>query len=208
MNARFLNVDLEIWSSSKLDSLVHEMGGKLVVLYSGPWPGPKQHSLSLENSKYYQGPDASIHALCSAVEGLSAKERRLWAAARKQFDVGYELRAAERSSLFALRPDTLQRVAASPQPGTELRTMTWDEWNRLVSVSSGTTPAASDKPVSDKHVSTRLSHKPLARTFSNKLTSNKHSNPSTIYSSAPPATMKLSSIEGDVFVESEDPPNK
>jgi hypothetical protein len=111
MQPYFLNVDLEIESASELDSLAAEMGRRVAVLHSGPAAKPRRHILVLENSRQYRGPDATIHALCSLVEKLSPASRRVWNAARKEFDVGYELRTSERALKFALRPDTLERVA-------------------------------------------------------------------------------------------------
>jgi len=108
----FLNVDLEITarSKSRLDSLAAEIGKRVMVLYSGPTTG-KQYLLTMEILGLSKGPDATIHALCSLVEKLSPAARRTWDSAKKAFDVGYELQHSERSSRFALRPDTLQRVA-------------------------------------------------------------------------------------------------
>jgi len=110
----FLNVDLGIVLSSKRDlkSLLRAFSKEVFVLHSGPWPAGRKHFARLENSRDHNGPDANIHALCSSVERLSVKARGLWAAAHREFDVGYELRASERCSFFTLRPDTLQRVAA------------------------------------------------------------------------------------------------
>ena len=107
----FLNVDLEIESASKLDALASEMAKRVVVLYSGPASKPRRHLLALESARSHRDPDAAIHALCAAAESLSPASRRLWKAARKEFDVGYELRPSERSSRFSLRPDSLERVA-------------------------------------------------------------------------------------------------
>jgi len=106
----FLNVDLEIQSASKLDSLVAAMGKQVVVLHSGPGSA-KRYLLALESSREHKGPDATIHALCATVEGLPPTVRRIWNASRREFDVGYELRASERSSRFSLRPDTLERIS-------------------------------------------------------------------------------------------------
>jgi hypothetical protein len=105
----FLNVDLEIRSASKLDLIAEAMGERVIVLYCGPVSG-KRHLLALEISGRHKGPDATIHALCAAVERLPRTARRLWNKSRRTFDVGYELRASERSSSFSLRPDTLKRI--------------------------------------------------------------------------------------------------
>jgi hypothetical protein len=106
----FLNVDLEIESASKLDSLAAAMGKRVVILHSGPG-SKRRYLLALESSSQHKGADATIYALCALVEGLPPAVRRIWGAARKEFDVGYELRPSERSSRFTLRPDTLERMA-------------------------------------------------------------------------------------------------
>jgi hypothetical protein len=111
MRARFLNVDLDIESTSKLNLLVVEMGKRVVVLHSGRVSRSKRHLLRLESAGEHNGPDATIHALCKVVENLSPATRRVWDAARKEFNVGYELRPSERYSCFSLRPDTLERIA-------------------------------------------------------------------------------------------------
>jgi hypothetical protein len=107
----FRNVDLEIESASKLDLLASEMGKRVIVLHSGQVFKSKRHLLVLESSRQHRGPDATIHALCATVESLSPAARRVWQRARREFDIGYELRSSERSSRFTLRPDTLARVA-------------------------------------------------------------------------------------------------
>ena len=109
MKPNFLNVDLEIWSGSKLDGMSAEMGERVSVHYCGP--ARKRHLLAVANSRQYKSPDSAIHALCKVVETLSPAGRRIWSAARKTFDVGYQLRASERSSHFSLRPKTLARVS-------------------------------------------------------------------------------------------------
>lgn len=114
VKSHFLNVDLEIESASKLDSVAAEMGKRVIVLYSGPASKPRHHLLALEisSSRPRRNPDALIHALCAVVESLSPASHRIWQKARKEFDVGHELTPSEHSSRFSLRPDTLERVAA------------------------------------------------------------------------------------------------
>jgi hypothetical protein len=106
----FLNVDLEIESASKLDTLAAALGERVHVLYSGP-VSKRRRLLALESSGQYKNADETIHALCAVVESLSPAVHRVWSAAtRKEFDIGYELRASEFSSRFTLRTDTLERM--------------------------------------------------------------------------------------------------
>ena len=116
----FLNVDLEIESGAKLDTLLAEWGEKVFVLYHGPGvlkggpaPGLSRHLLPVEGNRPSRDPDAAIHALCALVEGLSPGARRRWDRARKSFDVGYRHLSGGSVVRFALRPDTLARVVAS-----------------------------------------------------------------------------------------------
>jgi hypothetical protein len=107
----FINVDLEIESLLKLDSLVAAMGERVMELHSGRMRRTKRNFVSLEISRQYRDPDATIHALCDVIEKLPSAVRRIWAASTKEFDIGYELRPFERSLRFSLRADTLQRIA-------------------------------------------------------------------------------------------------
>lgn len=108
MQAHFFNVDLEIRSPSKLDGLAAQMGKRVLVHHCGP--APKRHLLAVSSSRLCKSPDAAIHALCRIVESLPAAARRIWNRAHRTFDIGYGLRPAERSSHFALRADTLERI--------------------------------------------------------------------------------------------------
>jgi len=109
MKPHFLNVDLEIRSKAKLDSIAAEMGARVLVSYCGP--EQKRSFLAVESAREHKGPDATIHGLCAVVEALSPVARRIWNRARKVFDIGYELLPLESSCYFTLRPDTLERVA-------------------------------------------------------------------------------------------------
>ena len=110
MKPYFLNVDLEITTATKLEAVITEMGRHVIVLHSGLAAARKKHLLVLESSRQHAGPDSAIHALCSVIEALSRAARRMLDGARKEFDIGYELRACERFSRFRLRPDTLERI--------------------------------------------------------------------------------------------------
>jgi hypothetical protein len=106
----FLNVDLEIIAHNPLDALIREMGRRVVVLFYGPIAG--RRVLVLETARTHKNPDSAIGALCAMVEQFTPGTRRIWRAARKHFDVGYELRSTERFSRFTLRPETLRRAAS------------------------------------------------------------------------------------------------
>ena len=106
----FLNIDLDIESTSPLDSLAQEFGDQVIVTFSGRMNG--RHCLYMESADAGRSQDAVLNALCSLVEGLSESGRRLWDAAdKREFDLGYETRLSfERANRFKIRPGTLRRV--------------------------------------------------------------------------------------------------
>jgi len=110
--ANFLNVDLEIESMRKLDSLAAEMGERVLVVHRGLGARSKSHLLCVEiNGSFWKSnPDRIIHAFCDLIRTLSPAGRKIWNAAKKEFNVGFELLADERCSEFSLRADTLQRI--------------------------------------------------------------------------------------------------
>ncbi|MEI9864506.1 MAG: hypothetical protein WDN00_08125 [Limisphaerales bacterium] len=110
MELKFLNVDLEIWSASKMDFVAAEINGRVSILHCGP--APKRHLLAIQILPHCKNPDLAIHALCAVIEKLTPKSRRIWNAAKKEFDVGFEIKCSKQSSRFSLRPDTLTRIAS------------------------------------------------------------------------------------------------
>ncbi len=107
----FLNVDLDVESSGSLKALVDGMGGAIIVLHSGRWRG--RHFLRLESARETGTPDRVLRDLCRAVERLTDHGRKVWdRAKRKEFNVGYDLRAGVRAIEVALLPGTVKRLAA------------------------------------------------------------------------------------------------
>jgi hypothetical protein len=105
-------VDLDLESTSKLDRLATEMGKRVFVLYCGSKGRIRSNFLHVEISRFFKGPDATIHELCDVIEKLSPGGRRIWNASRKkEFNVGYDVVPSERASAFTLRSDTLERMA-------------------------------------------------------------------------------------------------
>jgi hypothetical protein len=108
----FKNVDLEIVSRSKLDAIETAVSDSAHVLYSGP-VRKGIFLLSLECNVYPKDADAAISRLCAAVDRLRQSERRIWERAlRRTFDVGYDIPRGIATVHVALRPETLEQVAA------------------------------------------------------------------------------------------------
>lgn len=106
----YLNVDLEIEASFSLEPLAKELEKTDAVLYCGPGAG-KSHLLCLESGRWPDTPDATALALCSAIERLPVRGRKLWDRAKlKTFDVGYDLPSGARSVRVVLHRRTLERI--------------------------------------------------------------------------------------------------
>jgi hypothetical protein len=107
----FLNVDLEIESRKPLRPLARELRDKIHMTFLGRING--NHCLFFEISANTRNQEATIHAFCKLIEGLSAVNRKLWdTALRKEFDLGYESQlSSERANRFTIRPSAVRRVA-------------------------------------------------------------------------------------------------
>jgi hypothetical protein len=114
----FLNVDLDIESAADLRPLAAELEAVCVILHAST-TGRDRNRLSLVRLESLDcdnahGPDTVIHDLCGVIEALSPAGRALWYSATvRQFDVGYDTQPAPAhpAARFALRPDTIGRVA-------------------------------------------------------------------------------------------------
>ena len=111
---QFLNVDLEIESKTDLAPLATELEPRgVAVLYCGPVQDG--FLICLESGTWSgdsAGPDATIHDLGRIVEALSVAGQELWRSAfRREFDVGFDATAEHLAARFALRLDTLERIA-------------------------------------------------------------------------------------------------
>jgi hypothetical protein len=106
----FLNVDLDLWSRTPLEPLVHALGSSVIELFVGH--DGRQHAARLEWARSSQKPDVIIQRLVAAIERLPRPARRLWNhSRRREFNIG--IQAAMRPHGFELRldPATVQAVA-------------------------------------------------------------------------------------------------
>jgi hypothetical protein len=106
----FLNVDLDIESTTPLHPLAREFGERVSIMYSGRMNG--RHCLFVEIYCNHKTPEKTIHALSALIESLSPNGRRLWnAAKRKEFDIGFDARfSSHRANRFTIDAKTLRRV--------------------------------------------------------------------------------------------------
>jgi hypothetical protein len=115
--AYFLNVDLEIQSTSKLDSLAKAMGRRVFVLHSEPGPDGR-HFLLLEISRTLKCPDATIHAFCEIVESLPPAAKAYLERSNQR--IRCRIRVASHRAFFAL---------LTPTGHVEAHRQTWREIN-------------------------------------------------------------------------------
>jgi hypothetical protein len=111
----FLNVDLDIWSRSPLDSLVKALGPAVLALYVGR--EGRRHTAHLETASHSDDPDRLIRRFVAMVKRLPRAERRIWDRARlREFNVGIQAATAPASYELHLEPATV-RDAASVNAG-------------------------------------------------------------------------------------------
>jgi hypothetical protein len=104
----FLNVDLDIFSSSPLEPLVAAFGNKLETHYVGR--EGSRYSAHLERG-FPKNADAGIKALAALVRRLPVPARRLWRNAQiKHFNIGIQGGIKPHFAEFPLSPATLSSV--------------------------------------------------------------------------------------------------
>ena len=85
----FLNVDLDIYSKTKLDPLVAALGKAVSPLYVG-WER-REYSAHLELAGLTENADATIRGLARLIQRLPHTERRRWdLATRRDFNIGVQ----------------------------------------------------------------------------------------------------------------------
>ena len=108
--AHYVNVDLEIGSSRKLDVLAAELDKKLFLLYRGRYGGLHRAHYETTSMRASRTPTGTILALVRVLKKLSPKAQRAWRAARvRDFNIGFQA---------AFEPRTFEepRGHRSPRP--------------------------------------------------------------------------------------------
>jgi hypothetical protein len=112
---RFLNVDLDIWSASPLDSFAHAFGKKIVVLHAGKeGRGRYGAHLTLAHSGLpTDTADRLIQGFVRLIRKLPPAARASWNRARRRdFNVGIQAASRPHSYELPVQPATLQAVAS------------------------------------------------------------------------------------------------
>jgi hypothetical protein len=110
---KFLNIDLDILSTSPLEPLVEALGRKVRVLYVGKERRRFGAHLEISGSGYRSNADRLMRRLVALVKTLPRTGRILWDTAQsREFNVGIE--AAVNGTVFELRLqlETLEAVTS------------------------------------------------------------------------------------------------
>jgi hypothetical protein len=106
---QFLNVDLEVRSSTDLQPLIDDLGEDVVNLHTGR---VHDHYLATFEAIISGDADHRISYLCGLVDQLDSEARQSWEqASSKVFDIGYEAGVGPKSYESNLRPETIAAVA-------------------------------------------------------------------------------------------------
>jgi hypothetical protein len=112
-DTRFLNVDLDIWSRSALDSLVAAFGSRVFVLHAGREGRRYAAHLELASSGLRDDADQMITRFVALIRRLPRPARSLWNRAPiREFNVGIQAGATPFSYVVQLEPATLDGIAS------------------------------------------------------------------------------------------------
>jgi hypothetical protein len=107
----FLNVDLDIYSTSSLRPLVAALGRDVIVLYVGREGGV--FSAHLELNLLPESADSAIRGFAALIKGLPQSKRKLWEATVKRvFSIGIQAAADSKVCEVQLSSGTVRMVAA------------------------------------------------------------------------------------------------
>jgi hypothetical protein len=106
----FLNVDLDIHSTSSLEPLITALGKRVIVLHTGR--NKRLHCAHLEVARFTKDADSTIRAFCNMISSLSRAERKLWDAAKQRdFNIGVQAGHRPHAYEMFLAVDTVKAVS-------------------------------------------------------------------------------------------------
>ncbi len=106
----FLNVDLDIYSTSNLEPLVAALGEQVYVLYSGRQR--RTYEAHLELAGWPKSADAAIHRFSALIDKLPKGPRKLWDTARtRDFSIGVQAAMQPSSYDMPLARETVEAAS-------------------------------------------------------------------------------------------------
>jgi hypothetical protein len=116
MGAKYLNVDVEVFSRSDLVPLREGLGDDVSVHYCGESePGNFLLAMELAGSIALDspGPDRTAKGFCGLIESLTGPAREAWESAYDRvFDIGYDAVLDRACGQPVLSPTTLQQIGS------------------------------------------------------------------------------------------------
>ncbi len=111
LDARFLNVDLDVYSRFDLQPLVNGFGRKVIALYVGR--ERRMYSAHLELAAFRNtSADSTIRAFCALIRALPKIERELWDSAKtREFSIGVQAGQQPFACDFRIEAQTVKDVA-------------------------------------------------------------------------------------------------
>jgi hypothetical protein len=111
----YLNVDLDVWSRSRLEPLAEALGPRVAVLYVGGEGNRHEAHFELRGGPLDADASDTIFGLVRAIERLPPRAQRVWAQASvREFNVGVQAAAEPHSYEVRL---SLKAVNAAARVG-------------------------------------------------------------------------------------------
>ena len=109
-STKFLNIDLDLWSKSSLDPLLHAFGRKVVLLHAGK--DGREYRAHLELASESGNPEVVLRRFVRLEQELPRPARALWNRARvREFNIGIQPAAKPHSFELHLKDATVRAVA-------------------------------------------------------------------------------------------------
>jgi hypothetical protein len=106
----FLNVDLDMRSTTPIEPVIAALGDDVIVLHSGR--EKRAYCAHLELSRVRKDADATIRVFCTLIRALPPDARRSWDKCRaRDFNIGIQAECEPRATEIVLKAGTVQAVA-------------------------------------------------------------------------------------------------
>lgn len=110
MEARFLNIDLELVTDVEPSMLLAELGDAVVVLDSGSRGGG--YLTTLETAGEALSPEAAMREFRRILDRLPEPAEQEWSEVRKkEFNFGFEVERASKTIELSLSPEVIAMIA-------------------------------------------------------------------------------------------------
>lgn len=110
---KYLNVDLDIYSSRDLQPLVSALGNKVDVLFIGKHKRTYETHLEVGRYPEPKNPNAAIRDFCKLILDFPEEARKIWDFAKiRQFDIGIEAGTEPTTYRFEIAPEIVNQASS------------------------------------------------------------------------------------------------